>query len=189
MPLAEPPASLDGFPEADPLGLLYRIHRAELEPVHFSSTGHGRFDLPAPEGTLYAALSALGAFLEVFRSTLIPLAEVEARAVATLSPPEPLRLADCTSKAARGYGITAAVHSTPDYELTQRWARAFRAAGFDGVFHLLGHDPSGGEIGIALFSSAPAPPVVQHDAPIEDGLIRLAQERFGVLVVPTPTGS
>lgn len=199
MPLSEPQAAagpssagtLSGFPSFGlPAGQqLYRIHRAARDPISFSSSGEGRFDLPAPDGTVYFAADEIGALIEVFRSNLIPLDEVRVRRLARITIPKAvLRVADCTASKARGYGITAAIHSTPDYALCQRWAVAFRNAGFDGIRYRLSHDPSQQEIGIALFVPDDAAKllVVENDAEIEDNLLGIAQQRFGMFVVPTP---
>ena len=185
MPLGDPPASLDGFPSLSTVGNLYRIHRSDHDPLYFSSTGAGRFDLPAPHGTLYTAETPVGAFLEVFRGRLIPSAEVAARTLTTLTRTgDPLALADCTDPGARAFGVTAAVHSTPDYELTQRWTLAFAEADFDGIYYLVSHDPSAEEHGVALFAGVSSWP--RRSTPIHDDLIAEVQRRFGLLVVPTP---
>jgi RES domain len=144
----------------------------------------GRFDLPGSRGTLYAAATSVGAFLEVFRGRLIPSAEVAARSLATFTPTSELRLADCTHPEARRFGVTAAIHSTPDYALTQRWALAFADAGFDGIYYLVSHDPSAGERGVALFAGASL--ATAASAPIPDGLVAEVQRRFGLLVLPAP---
>jgi hypothetical protein len=75
------------------------------------------------------------------------------------------------------------------FALTQRWALAFADAGFDGIYHLVSHDPSGVEHGIALFgdgSSWPRGIEGTESTPIPDELVAEAQGRFGLLVVPTP---
>ena len=183
MPLSDPPGSLDGFPSAPAPRPLYRIHRSSHEPLYFSNSGSGRFDLPAPRGTLYAAATAVGAFLEVFRGHLIPTAEVAARSLTTLEPTSELRLADCTSPEARRFGVTAAIHSTLDYALTQHWALAFADGGFDGVYYLLSHDPSASERGVAIFAELIRSIV---SAPVPDDVVADVQRRFGLLVVPAP---
>lgn len=191
MPLSEPPASLDGFPELPWAGSLYRIHRRGLSPLYFSNTGHGRFDLSPPDGTLYGSASELGSFVEVFRSTLIPMPEVEQRQLAKLKTKGRLLvLADCTNAEARRFGITAAIHSTPDYALTQRWATAFRRDGFDGIVYLISHDPSAVTRGFAIFGfSGGGLLEIEADEQIEEALIVSAQETFGIIVVPAPGGS
>jgi RES domain len=193
VPLDDPPVSLEGFPSLSVSGQLYRIHRSDHDPLYFSSTGESRFDLLAPRGTLYTAQTPVGAFLEVFRGRLIPSAEVAARSLTRLDRTgDLLSLADCTSPEARGFGITAAIHSTADYDLTQRWALAFADAGFDGIYYLVSHDPSAGEHGIALFAEVPTRSHLPiggiggiASTPVPDDLVAEVQRRFRLLVLPS----
>jgi RES domain-containing protein len=183
VPLADPPPTLDAFPSIPAPSVLYRIHRSSLDPLYFSNTGAGRFDLSAPRGTLYTAETPVGAFLEVFRERLVSSAEVTARSLTTLDPIRELRLADCTHPEARSFGVTAAIHSTPDYALTQRWALAFADAGFDGIEYLVSHDPSASERAVAVFAEAIRSTT---SAAIPDDLAAEVQRRFGLLVLPAP---
>jgi len=189
VPLTEPPESLTGFPAValSKASALARVHRADRHPVSFSTSGDGRFDL-SPEGTLYLAGTDEGAFVEVFRSRLIPREEVAVRRPALIELGEELALADLTSAIARGFGVTAAIHASPDYALCQRWAAALHAEGFDGVYYRLSHDPSATEVGAALFG--PHEHVAQRlivvdDQPISDELIERVRKRFGMLVLST----
>jgi RES domain-containing protein len=129
----------------------------------------------------------VGCFLEVFRPwALIPEAEVEARRISRLAPPV-VDLADCTDGLCRHFGVTAEIHSTPDYAATQRWAAAFAAAGFGGVRYLLRHDPGQRHTGVALFGPAGAP--AWPAAPGERIGLPVLQEverRFGLRVLPIP---
>lgn len=194
-PLDGPPASagaLGGFPRfrlAAGTGMA-RIHRKAHHPVWFSHDGEGRFDLRPPGGTLYAAARPLGAFVEVFRDVgVVPHEEVDARRLSTLAASRDLVVADCTSRRARGFGITAAIHSTPDYGMTQAWAAAFAAAGLDGVRYLASHDPAQRLIGYALFGSAGAAGgrgwTVERSEPLSPALLREARETFGLLALAT----
>lgn len=233
MPLSEPPESLRGFPSVGAPQLLYRIHRKGNGPIYFSDSGEARFDLKPPRGTLYCATNERAAFIEVFRTPLVPRAEIEARMLSVLStsrphlqlpdvarasspprgrrePPvrlvgtpdpgsillspsraERLRLADCTHPEARGFGVTAAINSTPDYPLCQRWAEAFADAGFDGIYYLAGHDPSSSERSVALFQGSRRVAKLSRlwTTDIGDNVIREIEERFGIVVVPTPRTS
>lgn len=169
---------------------LYRIHRAGRSLWWFSNDGSGRFDLPAAsgQGTCYFAETAAGCFLEVFRAwTLVPAAEVEARRISRLALAG-LKLADCTSPRCREFGLTAELHSTIDYTVTQRWAEALASAGFSGIRYLLRHDPSADSVGVALFgpagvSSSLAP---SNTESIGQGLLDEVESRFGIRVRPTP---
>jgi hypothetical protein len=190
-PLAPPPDDLEGFPrvELDSERPLFRIHRLERSPWWFSYDGSGRFDLlTADVRTCYLAQRPVGAFIEVFRTgTVIPEAEVNARALARLRVPGATELADCMSSRARSFGVTAAVHSQPNYALTQEWAQAFAAAGFGGILYRVSHDPSGSELGVALFGAAGAQDVpIENTEAIPDEILEEARIRFGLLVLPTP---
>lgn len=171
---------------------LFRIHRAGRAPWWFSSAGSGRFDLAPPRGTCYLAEEPLGSFVEVFREIrLVPEEEVRRRALSEIRLPRPLRLADCAARKARMFGVTAAIHSTPDFALTRAWAAAFAAAGFDGVRYLVSHDPAQRLAGHALFGDAgEAADAARWPAgepgEIGPGLLRQVRQLFGLLVVPAP---
>lgn len=188
MPLEKPPADLAGFPsvrlrrDAE----LFRIHRADRSPWWFSDDGSGRFDLEGDQGTCYLARTPLGAFVEVFRRVnLVGEPMIAARRLARLSPPQGGRLADCTDPVARRYGVTAAIHSQPEYALTRAWARALAAAGFVGVRYLLSHDPAQAEVGTALFGPAGEQDhPIADDGPIPTATIAEARLRFGLAVLP-----
>ncbi len=118
---------------------------------------------------------------------MIPEQEVDARLLATLSVPKRSTLADCTTAKARRFGITAAIHTQPEYELTRAWAEAFARAGFDGVRYRLSHDPSQRQLGVALFGPAGEQHLeVRASAPIPPEVIEEARRRFGLIVAPTP---
>lgn len=188
--LGSPPADLRGFPRRSLRGSveLLRIHPVGLAPWWFSSDGNGRFDLAPPAGTCYLSLSPIGAFVEVFRDfTFVDAADVRARVMARVRAPRDVVLADCTSTRARGFGVTAAIHSTAEYSTTQAWAAAFGSRGFDGVRFYCGHDPSQREVGIALFGDAgEADHPVVDTLPIGEELLRDVERRFGIHVLPAP---
>lgn len=190
-PLAAPPADLRGFPgyALPPDRVLYRLHRCERSPWWFSNDGSGRFDLEDNQGTCYLAAEPVGAFIEVFRTrTVIPEAEAAVRCLAELQPANATMLADCTAEAARAFGVTASLHSQPDYELTRAWAKALADAGFGGVRYRLAHDPSARQLGVALYGAAgegTAP--VRDTGPIPPDVLDEARRRFGLLVLPTPS--
>ncbi len=162
MPLPRPPrgaAALEGFPPLRPppgrLARFWRLHRhfdpddgAPRSPFWFASAGPdddggGRYDLPPPWGANYWAGSAPGAWIEVFRGTLVVDArDLRRRRLTRTSAPHPLRLANLLVKAAHRYGITAEIHTTLDTGTTRRWAAAFRRAGFQGIWGQARHDPT-----------------------------------------------
>jgi hypothetical protein len=190
-PLGTPPGDLVGFPrrDLDTAQILYRVHRSDRSPWWFSDDGSGRFDLSVEGmGTCYLAERPVGACIEVFRAeTVIPEQEVKARSLARLRAPAPTRLADCTASTARGFGVTAAIHSQPEYEWTLAWSQAFREGGFGGILYRLSHDPSGSELGVALFGSAGEQDLpIENTGAIPDDILDEARTRFGLLVLPTP---
>lgn len=192
MPLGEPPDDLSGFPvwTLRPDHAVARIHRRANNARFFGSSGEYRFDLPSPSGTLHAAETAVGSFIEVFRAVpFLAQAEVDARLLAGIRVPDERRLADCTGSGTRRFGVTAAIHSTPDYGLCQRWAVAFAAAGFAGVRYRVSHDPSMTGVGLALFGDDGADEslVVNGDDPIPASVLAEARTQFGIVVVPTPS--
>jgi RES domain len=190
-PLEPPPDDLGGFPthKLEPGRLLYRIHRSDRSPWWFSNDGSGRFDLFGEDtGTCYLAERPVGTFIEVFRTgTLIPEVEVSVRSLARLRVPSATRLANCTASEARRFGITAAIHSQPNYNVPRAWAQAFADVGFGGVLYRLSHDPSVSEIGVALFGGAAEQVLpIESTGSIPDDVLEEGRTRFGLLVLPTP---
>jgi hypothetical protein len=114
--------------------------------------------------------------------------EIELRHLARIELERPLSVADCTAEGARVWGITAEIHSSPDYKKTQDWATGFARAGFDGICYLLRHDPAQRLPGIALFGPAGSPsnlPVAASE-PIAQDLLESVGDRFGIRVRPKP---
>lgn len=170
---------------------LFRIHRATRGPWYFSRSGSGRFDPPgsAALGACYFAEEPAGCFLEVFRdfAAALPMEEIRLRRMARIELPGELRLADCTMERARSWGVTAEIHSTPDYRSTQPWAEAFARSGFDGVRYLLRHDPSQRLKGVALFGPAGTPSGYPSGTsePIRPTMLEEVERRFGIRVLDT----
>lgn len=139
-------------------------------------------------GTCYLAEDPLGSFVEAFRDTaLVSGDDVDARCLTVVRPRKRLTLADCTARPARSFGVTAAIHSSENYALTQAWAAAFARAGFDGVRYLLSHDPAQRLVGVALFGPEGVAdwPRGRYRAIEEDRLER-AERLFGIRVLPEP---
>ena len=188
--LSPPPPDLRRFPRRTLRATtdLFRVHPRGLGPWWFASEGAGRFDLSPPEGTCYLARSPLGSFVEVFRDfRVVAEADVVARVLSRLRVATDAVLADCTSPRALAFGVTAAVHSTPDYETTRGWAAALHRHGHAGIRYFCGHDPSQREVGVALFGAAGEArwPVVETGA-VGDDVIRAVERRFGIWVLPAP---
>jgi hypothetical protein len=177
MPLAEPPAPavLSRLPAHRVAGTtLHRVVRRErATPWWFASVpdgeaeAGGRFDLVHPFGACYLATSALAAVLEAlqdFGQGLLPDAELQARALATVEAPSGAPPAAALAVArARGAGVTAALWAGEDRALTQRWAEALFRAGWRALFHGIAHDPEGRLRAVTLLDRA------GEHLPLDDG--------------------
>ena len=178
------PGDLSGFPAVAPPKRLVRVCRAGRATWWFSADGSGRFDLHPPEGTCYFATDAYAAIREATRLGPVSTAWVADRELRRVSPPDPTaRLAATTRQAAGRYGVTTELATVIPYDLSRRWAAAFRAERFDGIRHQLRHDQRARPSGIALFGPAGA-------ADLDDGTrSRLTTADIGaagVGVLPPP---
>jgi hypothetical protein len=156
--LGLPPApdELAGFPVWHVHGgtTLFRVTTSGYGPWWFSSDGAGRFDLVPPRGTCYLADDELGALLEVLGPVAVVSADWAKRlSIWQLGLTDQCSAADTTVRAARGFGVTAELATITPYDLPQRWAAAFSAAGYGGVRYRVRHDP-GGSRALALFDAA-----------------------------------
>ncbi|HLE69953.1 MAG TPA: RES family NAD+ phosphorylase [Vicinamibacteria bacterium] len=137
---------------------LWRMVRKGRNPWWFSSDGQGRFDLPFPEGTCYAALDEIAALLEVIGPDIEGGAVSEnflsGRGLRRLALPDSRRVADLADRRARGFGVTAEIHTVVPYDLPHQWSLALRRAGAAGVRYHVRHDPSFRGSGVGLFGKA-----------------------------------
>jgi hypothetical protein len=165
---------------------LYRLHRAAHSPWYFADSGEGRFDLRDGQGTCYLALEAVVAFIEVFYGlAIVPSEELLAYAVSTVRVATPVRLADCTSPRAAAFGVTGEIHTSVDYELTRRWAEAWRLADFGGIRYWARHDPGRGR-SVAIFGPSGARTGdVAHAGPVDRALQVAVTRRYGVTFLST----
>ena len=129
-------------------------HHVGLRALVVLQRRPGRFDLEPPRGTCYLADDEIGALLEV----LGPIAVVSvdwARRLSLwqLGPARPVPGRRHHRPRPRGFGVTAELASMTPYDLPQRWAAAFAAAGYGGVRYRVRHDP-GGSRALALFGAA-----------------------------------
>ncbi len=81
-------------------------------------------------------------------------------------------------------GLTAEIHSTTNYNLTQGWALAFQEAGYDGIRYKARHDPRGKLVSIALFSSTKPPRSAAKTTAVPVNLIHEASTTFAITVLP-----
>lgn len=167
---------------------LWRIHAADVAPWFFDVGPDGRFNL-AESGTCYLAEEPTGAFVEKFGRLLrpggvIPESLVNAQRLSSLRPPK-AEVVDLTDPTVLGLaGLTAEIHSTTDYDLTQGWALAFQEAGYAGIRYKARHDPRGQLISIALFGASKPPKGKVTTTAIPVDLIHEASTTFAITVLP-----
>lgn len=149
-----PPADLTGFPVLDPStvrGALWRQHEylpdeTDLGAFWFSSTPskgvpRGRFNLAAPNGTIYFAESRDVALWEhigmyVKGQVTVPESDVSDRIMSEVYVPGAEdELADLThAHAGTKYRVTRELSGGAlPYELTTQWAEALHKAGLRGI--------------------------------------------------------
>lgn len=187
--LSAPPDDLPELPSTK-LGTepLWRIHAADVAPWFFDLGPDGRFNL-ADSGTCYLAEETIGAFVEKFGRLLRPggvLSEplVDAQRLSRLRPPK-ANVVDLTDPTVLGLiGLTAEVHSTSDYNLTQGWALALREAGYDGIRYKARHDPRGQLVSVALFGSGRPLRSAAKTTTVPVDLIHEASTTFAITVLP-----
>jgi hypothetical protein len=187
--LPAPPEDLPELPSTK-LGAkpLWRIHAVDVAPWFFDVGPYGRFNL-AESGTCYLAEEPIGAFVEKFGRLLrpggvIPESLVDAQRLSRLRPPE-AKVVDLTDPTVLGLiGLTAEVHSTTDYNLTQGWALALQEAGYDGIRYKARHDPRGQLLSIALFGSDKPPRSSAKTTSVPVDLIHEASTTFAITVLP-----
>jgi RES domain len=187
--LPAPPPDLPELPGVK-LGAeaLWRMHAADASPWFFDTGPDGRFNLD-DAGTCYLAEEPIGAFVEKFGRLLrpggvIPEPLVDTQRLSRLRPPK-VNVVDVTDPQVLGLiGLTAEIHATTDYGLTQSWAKALRDAGYDGIRYKARHDPRGELVSIALFGSDNPPRSTAKTTTIPVDLIHEAAATFAITVLP-----
>lgn len=198
----DPPQDLTGFPEHRTRArtVLYRAHHASRGSWWFSSGG-GRFDLPPPQGTCYLASTAAAAVRErlgpvLSARQLVPATVLDGVVVSRLVVGVPgqqrdLRWANLRVAAAARFGVTRELESMTPYDVPVRWARAFAAAGLDGVRYGPRFSP-GSASAHALFGAggedlgrSPDPePVAAAEIAGVPGVVELPRRREVKIVAP-----
>jgi hypothetical protein len=186
------PAPPDNLPELPTTKLgskpLWRIHAADIAAWFFDPGPDGRFNL-SDAGTCYLAEEPIGGFVEKFGRLLrpdgvIPEPLVDAQRLSKLRPPK-TKVVDLTDPSVLGLiGLTAEIHSTPDYNLTQGWALALQEAGYHGIRYKARHDPRGQLASVALFGSDKPPRSAAKTTTIPVDLIHEASTTFAITVLP-----
>lgn len=183
------PAPPDDLPELPNTTLgtkpLWRIHAADVAPWFFDVGPDGKFNL-AESGTCYLAEEPIGAFVEKFGrllrpSGVIPEPLVDTQRLTRLRPPK-VNVVDLTDP--NVLGLTAEIHSTSDYNLTQGWALALQEAGYGGIRYKARHDPRGRLVSIALFGSGKPPRSAAKTTTVPVDLIHEASTTFAITVLP-----
>jgi hypothetical protein len=187
--LPAPPNDLPELPSAK-LGTkaLWRIHAADVSPWFFDTSPNGRFNL-SDVGTCYLAEEPIGAFVEKFGRLLrpggvIPEPLVDAQRLSRLRPPK-VNVVDLTDPKVLGLiGLTAEIHSTVDYGLSQSWAVTLRDGGYAGIRYKARHDPGGQLVSIAIFGSGKPPRSAPRTTAVPVDLIHEAAATFAITVLP-----
>lgn len=137
---------------------LYRIHRADHDPIFFGRTGDNRFDDPhRAYGVLYAGESDACAFIEAFGEPLdlpfVTEADVSARKLSQVDLLSRVRVVDLTGAGLRRLGADARLFAA-DHAVAQLWSRALHdhPAQPDGIRYPARHDPK--QVAVALFERA-----------------------------------
>lgn len=165
---------------------LVRLHRSDLGPIFFGTTGGNRFDDPLKKfGVCYLSRSIEGAFAETclraVGARIVALSFLEARSFCTIEVTASLRLVSVHGPGLAPLGATGAVTSGP-HAIAQQWSRAIHEhpSAPDGVSYRSNHD--NGELCVSLFERAgsrlkPALPI-----PILDDRTQLAAllDRYNV---------
>lgn len=175
--------------------VVYRCHRrrggdGQAQGSWFFASGSGRFDLPAPDGTLNLARESIGAVKESFGHLLIGATrvrreEIDARKLARLSLVQSVDVANLFDTTAAQAGVVAGelTATGPDYAPFQSLAASLRAAGVAGLAAPLRFSVNEHTVGYYLFGIAGPrawPPGVEE--PIE---ILLTERGYTVDDPPT----
>ena len=183
------PRPLTGFPDWRLTGRkqVARGHRTAHGPWWFSSSGGGRFDLPAPRGTCYVAFDVRTAIRETVGEALATLGVISnafaaERSLSTLRVPGIHVLADTCAESAAEFGLTRELCSMTPYDVPHAWAVAFDAE-FDGIRYQTRFTTGATANAAAVFGPAgEAPwPVDPRPEPFA-----VAAKRCGIVVQPLP---
>lgn len=156
----EPPADLAArSPLLDSLAegtIVYRLHRADRDPLYFGRTGDNRFDAPdGSYGILYAGEDGYCCFIETCgQLTGVPSVSgsyLDHRYLAEIKVLEPMRLIDLS--ASGGLARIGADGRLMDgsHAVAQRWSAALRIHPIKpaGILYRARHDPA--KLAFAIF--------------------------------------
>jgi RES domain len=134
MALIDPPGGLDSvsLPVARPPQRLIRLNLGVYpNPVHWSKRGDYRFDSPtAKYGVFYTSTRIETAILEVFGDRRLPdrqidFSTLEEYEVCEIEVKRRINVVNVTGKHLNRLGIDSNFFATTDYNVTQKWGRAF----------------------------------------------------------------
>lgn len=192
------PEAIRRLPCTSARGTFFREHQkragADRGCWWFSGTAageppEGRFDLPAPRGTLYlaetdrvTARERCGRFLA--HHSPIPVTFVEGRVVSTLVGAMD-DLADLTHEQAAEAGVTREINTIDDYTLTATWAVGTEQEGFTGLQYFPRFS-TGRDMAFAIFgdAGAHAPPGFSISAVTPLAGV-LSREGIGIHLLPS----
>lgn len=174
------------FPKSHltPARTLYRAHHADNGPGWFASTG-GRFDLPDPHGTLYAADDTETALRErfgaVFAQSGVITHATAAETTVTALPGILGQYANIGHAAAARFGVLRELSTMTSYTIPQRWAHAFHQLGLKGVRYPSRFTTAPGPNAWAIFGEHGA-----HTIPTGEQIGGIAACRAAGLLVAAP---
>lgn len=158
---------------------LVRIHRTDLDPIFFGSSGGNRFDDPARQyGVSYLSQTIEGAFAETclraIGARFVVLSFLETRSFCEIEVTSPVKLVSVHGPGLARIGATGIVTSGP-HSVAQQWSRAIHdhSSGVDGVAYRSTHD--NGELCVALFEQAQDRLAVIASTPMLSNRARLGE--------------
>jgi hypothetical protein len=138
---------------------IFRAARAEPgTPWRFCTCGACRFDLDAPDGTLYAGDDPLVGVIETIgphlAGTTISRRFLADRRIVSRLMPHDVELANIASRRAAGFGVTNELSTMTPYDIPRAWAATLHTAGCEGIRYRTRFDTGSRAGGLALFGPA-----------------------------------
>ena len=160
--LPEPPNDLQAraLPlETIPSGqLLHRLHLTAKGGKFFGRSGKWRFDSPdGSYGTLYGATSEPVCFVETLlrgEDSFVAQSELDIRSFCRFRVIRELRLVSLYGPHMAAISASAAITSSPDYDVSKRWSHEFHSHkdNLDGIIYRANYDNDG--MSVVLFERA-----------------------------------
>ncbi|MCS5723649.1 RES family NAD+ phosphorylase [Herbiconiux sp. CPCC 203407] len=117
---------------------VHRSHHPDFDPCFFNGTPDSRFNLTDGRGTCYVADDIVTAVREKLREHvlgqgIVPAGFANSFVVSTIRIDRSFTCADVGSPDSLPHKVTRMLATMDDYEVPQRWAATFDAAGFEGI--------------------------------------------------------